>query len=382
MDRPRDASLLGGSVPHSATPPLALSDLLAQRPFPPYTPAYERPSTSPEATYENADEPIAQVVVSANDTPTSPEQPERLPSPFKTDQLQTVPPVPSQIPSTADWQAKRNQLRPSRNQGSKGDWIRGWSEGVGAHGLETYCACSESSLVGEQTWTARGGELKSGVRALWRGKRSISIAQSSTVTTTTTISEPDVCRNCSRMPSPPASAAGSVKDDSEGLSQRSSFARKINDMIQRAKRKGKGQVEGSGVPQLTRSAISETVNTPRGFRDSISNPGKHRIGPNGHRLGTGHDPNLPNGRGSGPKSGQASPERTSAPDQRRNISSDTQRAPQTPEAGGFSPSPAASLSNSDNPRGDHGISASMSRLERAAALLNRQSTIDQPQRND
>lgn len=237
MDRPREASLFGGSVPPSPTPPLALSDLLAQRPFPAYTPPYGRYVVTPDAV-DAPDDQSVQVVASGNETQASPEHQERQEGPTSVDvpDPDTQPAPVVQLPASAtDWQAKRNQLRPSKNQGSKADWIRGWSEGVGAHGCETYCACSEPSSVADQSFASKGSEIKSGVRAILRVKRSVSSNTNGSALPITNVSTAGVCPHCSRMNSPPNSAPASLKDQKTEFHTKSSLAKKLNGLLQRAK---------------------------------------------------------------------------------------------------------------------------------------------------
>ncbi|KAK0657118.1 hypothetical protein B0T16DRAFT_52153 [Cercophora newfieldiana] len=238
MDRPREASLFGGSVPPSPTPPLALSDLLAQRPFPTYTPPYGHYLVTPDAA-DAADDQSIQVLASGNATQASPDHQERQEILGATSIAAHNPevllrPAPSPA-SVTDWQAKRNQLRPSKNQGSKADWIRGWSEGVGAHGCETYCACSEASSAGDPNLISKGTDIKSGVRAILRVKRTVSSNANGAALPVTTISATGICPNCGRMTSPANSAPASLRDEERDVKPKGGFAKKLNGLLQRAK---------------------------------------------------------------------------------------------------------------------------------------------------
>ncbi|KAK1754964.1 hypothetical protein QBC47DRAFT_402314 [Echria macrotheca] len=281
MDRPREVLKFGGSGPHTPTPPLALSDLLNQRPFPPYTPTYERPLTSPDTALGVADEQSVLVVASGDGTQPSPGRHDRPEIPLadaKSD-TQSAPPARPSADST-DWLAKRRQLRPSKNQGSKGDWIRGWSESVSVYGEDTYCACSESAFIGDQTLVVKGGEIKSGVRAVWlKKKRPLSIPASGVSISTTSVPEADIiCRYCSRMASPPA-MAGITHDGAEVPHQKVNIAQKLGSLLQRVK-PSRGQdsykkylagskSESPLAASLHRNARSDdAVNIPHGFSDS------------------------------------------------------------------------------------------------------------------
>ncbi|KAK0631699.1 hypothetical protein B0T14DRAFT_8326 [Immersiella caudata] len=240
MDRPRETSLFGGSAPPSPTPPLALSDLLAQRPFPPYPPPYARYAVTPDAA-EALDDHSVQVVVSGNETTqASPDHQERqeILAAVAAPQPETQEEEPVRVSaSITDWQSKRNQLRPSRNQGSKADWIRGWSEGVGVHGCETYCACSESSSAGDLNVASKAPEIKGGVRAILRVKRAVSSNTNGTSLPVTSVSAVSVCPNCGRITSPPNSAPASLKDEKMEVPPKSTLAGKLSGLIQRMRRK-------------------------------------------------------------------------------------------------------------------------------------------------
>jgi len=365
MDRPREASLFGGSVPPSPTPPLALSDLLAQRPFPAYTPPYGRYVVTPDAV-DAPDDQFVQVVASGNETQASPEPQERqevLNSVAGPDP-DTEPAPAAQVPaSTTDWQAKRNQLRPSKNQGSKADWIRGWSEGVSAHGCETYCACSEPSSIGEQTFASKGSDIKSGVRAILRVKRSVSSNTNGSALPVTNVSMAGVCPHCSRMNSPPNSASTSLKDQKIEFHTKGNLAKKLNNLLQRAK-PGKRKDNHDTGSYFTLGG------------------GKEGTTPETHASGTPYYPYGPGGSIYG---------KVSKPDSRTiralarggekvatlNVSLDEKLV----NAGqpGQRDSTNGSLNysdDSDRPHGGDGISKSKARLRRAEELLQKSSQRD------
>jgi len=238
MGYPNDGAPFGGSVPPTPSPPVTLSDLLAQRPFPsPYSPTCERPVTSPDTTLGAADEHSILVVASGDGTQVSPGQQDRrdpLAQDNMSSQTGTTPPT-RPVASSSDWLAKRNQLRPSRNQGSKGDWIRGWSEDVGVYGTETYCGCSESSFVGDQTLVVKGGEIKSGVRGIWLGRKQPSNSALNGIQHPSRILNAAMCRNCSRAPSPSNSATGNLGGMADEPHKKVGIIQKLNGLIQKAK---------------------------------------------------------------------------------------------------------------------------------------------------
>ncbi|KAK0746175.1 hypothetical protein B0T18DRAFT_145218 [Schizothecium vesticola] len=345
MDRPRD---FGGSP--SPTPPLALSDLLNQRPFPPYTPPYERPVTSPDTTFAEADEQSTHVVASGHETAVEPEpqEPPKPPSP---------PPIPvtglegrdgsKQLPppSVANWLTYRTQLRPSKNQGNKADWIRGWSQGVTVYGEETYCACSDAVSIGE-----KGAESKGGVRSILKGRRPGSGTNSGLITnnteSSTNVPETDCCRTCHRQHQPPIVTPGTGWGGMD-LYSKVNLGKKINGLLQRAipkRRRDAGGEDTSEEKVEPHPAIplSETVrfdmspNKPKdekARRDLDGDPkgGRQPANP-GHRptmVSTGH---------------RASP---------------------------FLPSPDSLSDSGSRLRSDDALARRMSRLQRASALLQR-----------
>ncbi|AEO70346.1 uncharacterized protein THITE_2121655 [Thermothielavioides terrestris NRRL 8126] len=150
MERSGNASPLSVPAPCSPPAPLALSESMAQTtPCSDTTHSSVRPalySDSPKPQVverENPDppqdEPQAQGQAPARQRqqqpPQAPEEAPEVPAPPRSPQCTSSP---------TDWLATRQQLLPRRNQGNKADWIRGWSEAVGMHGTETYCACSET----------------------------------------------------------------------------------------------------------------------------------------------------------------------------------------------------------------------------------------------
>jgi len=373
MERPS----VFGAGPPTPSPPLALSDLLAQRPFPPYTPPYERPITSPETALGELDEQSMQVVASGNETQASPAQQDKpeiritvapkpaagsLPPSFCNAETQTAPVIKSAPPSTADWLAKRNQLRPHKHQGSKADWVRGWSEGVGAHGQETYCACSESSSVGDWSLGSRGSSsAKAGLRAILRVKRPIVGNGLAGTKATAGSPEPDICANCSRMPSPPVTATSSLDGGEPELQTKGSLATKINGLLQRARPGRRKETGGSQSPtsmpqgQIAFGTLQHPAQDPQAKSGPTSTSTREPVGmitlaPVGPNLGR--------------KPHQAEQSQDSD-----NIATASPAAVR--EHSKSTPSPSGISSSSDKPRGDGGITRRMSRLQRAATLLRR-----------
>ncbi|KAK1832870.1 hypothetical protein QBC39DRAFT_255875 [Podospora conica] len=331
MDRPRD---FGGTP--SPTPPLALSDLLNQRPFPPYTPPYERPVTSPDTTFAEADEQSTHVVASGHETVVEPEPQERPKPP-------SPPPIPLPPPSVANWLTYRTQLRPSKNQGNKADWIRGWSQGVTAYGEETYCSCSDVVPI------EKGAESKGGVRSILKGRRPGSGTNSSLISNNTEsrtgTPETDSCRTCHR-PYPPQEVTPGTGTGwgSMDLYSKVNLGKKINGLIQRAipkRRRDAGGEDMSEEKVEPHPAIplSETVRfdmSPNKPKDE-----KSRQDPNGD-VKAGRYPANPG-----------------------------QRPPLVSTAHRASPGLPSPDSLSDSGRSDDVMARRISRLHRASALLHR-----------
>lgn len=315
MDRPREASLFGGSLTPSPTPPLALSDLLAQKSFPTFTPPYTHYLVTQDAA-DAPDDHSVQVVANGNETQASPELQELqdVARPASAPELEMHEPPLEQVPSpVTDWQAKRHQLRPSRHQGSKADWIRGWSEGVGAHGCETYCACSESSSLVDQGFISIEPRDKSGMRAMLRVRRVMSSSTIKVALPTSGTSAPRLCSHCGRMTSPPNSAPSSLKDEEREIQPRGRLARKLSGLFQRAlpswrkdgyspKLFSTATIQGAGPRQLVQtSGVDIKTNTTLNrlwLRDAQGTEAGRFAGDSKQPiLNLGPNTNLVNGRG-------------------------------------------------------------------------------------
>ncbi|KAG7293083.1 hypothetical protein NEMBOFW57_003129 [Staphylotrichum longicolle] len=143
-------------------------------------------------------------------------------------------------PPPTDWLATRQQLLPRRNQGKKADWIRGWSQAVSNHGEEAYCACSET--VENQTRGRKGrtSDIAGNVRAILQRTSSPTFNSNNNnkATATTATPEPEVCRNCSRPPSPPegtsATSANQTSERPLSLGARS-FGKRVSELLMRVR---------------------------------------------------------------------------------------------------------------------------------------------------
>lgn len=212
------------SLPTQKSPPfLALSDFMAQA-----TPGSEATNTSDKPASPGVDSaPAGRVGDSEQNPPSQNEtRPEtsveaRAETPRRVSRetrSQDAEPRPStqkdDTPPPTDWLATRQQLLPRKSQGKKGDWIRGWSQAVSNHGEETYCGCSEPIENG--TGFSRGRkpktstQLADNVRAILQRTASPSSSTHKTKPSTpATPADPEVCRHCLRPPSPPLSTRGS-----------------------------------------------------------------------------------------------------------------------------------------------------------------------------
>ncbi|KAK4184040.1 hypothetical protein QBC35DRAFT_68927 [Podospora australis] len=337
MDRSGDPSFVDSTSPHRPAPPLALSEFLARSaPFANYTYGYDGPGEStstPElATFRTEEDPT---LTPANRVVSGPPaqayygrvamaETQSAPAQGAAAEPQIRPTLPL---SSSDWLATRQQLLPSRNQGKKADWIRGWSESVDAHGMDTYCACSEP-VDGPRRGKGRKIELTEGVRSILQS------AASSSKTAVSSDEAIDVCRNCSRHPDVPAdSDAGRPAADNKSKSPLSqSFGKKVYELLKRVKpnRMSSAHKRDAEIRQMTRPnsqprwlsaqrLAASTPTTPRPVEKS--------------------------------RSMDIFPGRRPA------------QAVITPSSDSFS--------DSDAPRGGVAVSKSMSRLQRAAALLQR-----------
>ncbi|KAK3362228.1 hypothetical protein B0T25DRAFT_561312 [Lasiosphaeria hispida] len=413
MDRSRDASFFAGSSPPSPTPPLALSDLLAQKPFPPYTYIYDRPVTSPkETTFAEADgNPGESDGLVGSDHEIQPQHQRNIPA-AATDQEELIVRAvqPPAFSTPTDWLATRSQLRPSRNQGNKADWIRGWSEAVSQHGDNTYCACSNSLSVKDLSWTIKGGEIKGGVRAILRGKKPTASTPSSNIKPISSASEPDICCICSRLPSPPATPTPSLKGDKMEPQKKYGLGRTINGLFRRAKavpgrRKDSHErgvdERGHGVSRVQSSEVEVEfdmrLNTPQdpfGARAPFPSTRDDSLSNEASRAEVAPWPNLPSAVCSAPLVDPSPEPITRKPKSMGDIpthntlqnstqkskpssidipslASPAMEADLDQVGAGSSPSQVQTASNSDSPRADDTIQKSMSRLQRAAGLLQR-----------
>ncbi|KAK4129568.1 hypothetical protein N657DRAFT_652921 [Parathielavia appendiculata] len=127
--------------------PLALSELMAQ--IPPRSdtthPSDKPASIKQTSKLDAVKEPTQSPVPDEPQTPTTQLQSQQTSPPPSTQEEEDSSPPPT------DWLATRQQLLPRKTQGKKADWIRGWSAAVSSHGDAAYCACSEpmeSSSIG------------------------------------------------------------------------------------------------------------------------------------------------------------------------------------------------------------------------------------------
>jgi hypothetical protein len=207
-----------------------LSEFMAQTsPFSDTTNPSDTPPPLPLGIYkpEVVEEPSRASEQDGRQGQTPEQQPPQPPA------LQAAPPCTpdgsSSSPPPTDWLATRQQLLPRRNQGKKADWIRGWSQAVSMHGEETYCACSETA---ESSRGRKGktSDLAVNVRAILQRAGSPSNNKPATP------SEPELCRNCSRPASPPPSTAPtSLPGDRYGLAGGRSFGKRVSELLMRVR---------------------------------------------------------------------------------------------------------------------------------------------------
>jgi len=313
---------------------LALSDLLSPGPFSPFTYVDEKAAaSSPDATLAGEIDivSITPDVASGADM-----------SPFSLDEQATHDPVmvtmgPTKRPDPlqADWQSTRSQLLPGKNAARKAEWIRGWSEAVGAHGEATYCVCSDSALTSSRTWRVRES-----VRGIVSGSSS---AQRSSASL-----DVDLCHNCGRAALPLVESNSIGGDPKKMDSQRRGrgLSKKMGNLIRRVMPSRSGPIA-------------------LGYQKHVDEKGKVEMR---HQDLTSAEyrqqsPSIPVATFETVQRAQTDSPAAHAPalNRGRAASSDQSLA-------------RDALSNSDDvPRGDGGIMASMSRLQRAAALLDRAS---------
>jgi len=240
MYRSVDTSSPGTTAPHRPAPPVALSDFIAQTtPFTEYTYLYDGPASDPEAPKAEANGQSMQTPeqdvppVHTADTGETPAQPTEQEVPSRNDGY------------SAEWIATRSQLLPSRHQGKKADWIRGWSEAVVVHGTETYCCCSET-LDENQGKKNKKNDIAGAVRLLRLGSSSTTKEASSVEAVNI------ICRNCSRPPSPPLTAVVSTTSEKMASRQSQSFGQKVTDLIKQFKRSRSANRRDAEIRELTR----------------------------------------------------------------------------------------------------------------------------------
>ncbi|KAK4672900.1 hypothetical protein QC763_107104 [Podospora pseudopauciseta] len=260
MDRSGEFSFGGSTTPHRPTPPLALSEFIRATPYSDdYSYVYDAPASNPDIVkvgftsqeQKSLGSQVFQVQADQQDgacespvDSTTRTAPTARTAPAQTQEQRNTPPTPQET-SNPDWLSTRQQLLPSRNQGKKADWIRGWSEGVGM--AETYCQCSEIMEVD-------GGEKGRKKEAAERNK---SKAQGFGPTPNGDARQEaeDVCRNCSRPPSPPPEEDGS-RAGSENSKMRPGlgFGKKVTDLLRRVKpnRMGSAHKRDAEIRELTR----------------------------------------------------------------------------------------------------------------------------------
>ncbi|KAL2131812.1 hypothetical protein VTI74DRAFT_4584 [Chaetomium olivicolor] len=371
MDRSGITTPRSISSPRSPPAPLALSDFIAQATPSSETTRSEKPATSLEAPQlEVIGKPIPAPVQDRPRSRTSQDQTQESQTQLTAEE-DTLPPV--------DWLATRQQLLPRRNQGKKADWIRGWSHAVSIHGDEAYCACSETLHIttisntsnNHKSRKSKTSDLTSNVRAILQRTTNTTPSNNKPATPNPELS---LCRNCSRPASPPASiAAGSVTSEKHGSQGSRSISKRFSELLLKVrpyrsrsaaaamahKRDAKSRnlawpeeyqpkwaTTGEGQKRLLVRPPSQPLSAPVGARQKWNPSSKSRSmdifpgrpflrkvgngGVNGHQGCHGH------GGGIGAES---------------------------------SGSDLDGLSDSDAPR--HALSRSMSRLQRAAALLHR-----------
>ncbi|KAL2260949.1 hypothetical protein VTK26DRAFT_4918 [Humicola hyalothermophila] len=369
----------GGSAPRRAPsshapPPLALSDFLAQQ----APRSSESPSDGAGAVL-NPEALNAELLrIQSQEDIKQPNPPPQTPQP-KTAEPPRPPSTPRDPPPN-DWLATRLQLLPRKNQGSRADWIRGWSEEVSIHGEETYCACS---VTAESSSARRGRSLE--LRAILQ--RAGSPANNNKKKPS---SEPEICRHCSRPSSPPP---GSVASDKPDSLQSRGFGKRVSELLMRVRprqsrsahnspRKKRGDADLDVHPFAwpedlqprwamsgpkrslgpTAAAVTRPSSQPlqsqqqkSGSVDMLGN-GHHYLSRLHHRPRQHHSHHRHHHSTLGAKI--------------------TGRIRSSPSSSGSGLGDLDALSDSDDdreapPRGAAGLSRSISRLQRAAALLHR-----------
>lgn len=256
-----------------------------------------------------------------------------------------------------DWLATRQQLLPRRTQGQRADWIRGWSYAVTSHGDEAYCACSEiMESAHSRGRKSKSMDLAGNVRAILQRTSSPS---SPTKSAATDSPDPEVCRNCNRPASP---APNTAADTPSTLSVKSHTHRTRN--------------LGKRLSSLfTRVRPSRSKSTTRKREQAIHNVAwNEEYQPQWATTGQGEKRLLvrpPSQPVSAPVGGTM-PKSREGRDFFGGVrnSQSRGRVPTNAAAdAGPSSSGLEGVTDSDAARG--GVSRSLSRLQRAAALLQR-----------
>ncbi|KAK3310116.1 uncharacterized protein B0T15DRAFT_25023 [Chaetomium strumarium] len=224
MDQFGNASPTSVPTPQSPPAPMALSEFMAQTaPFSDTTNASDTSPLPPGVSKPEGAEELSRA--SEQDKPESQTTPEEQQQPPA---LQAPSCSPDSSPPPIDWLATRQQLLPRRNQGKKADWIRGWSQAVSMHGEETYCACSET-VESSRGRKGKTSDLAGNVRAMLQRAGSPSNNKPATPF------EPGLCRNCSRPASPPPSTGTSLAGEKYGLAGGRRFSKRVSELLMRVR---------------------------------------------------------------------------------------------------------------------------------------------------
>ncbi|KAK4116446.1 hypothetical protein N656DRAFT_794755 [Canariomyces notabilis] len=306
------AVLLSRPAPDRPGLPLALAQFIAQTSCSGYTNFHDEPLSKPGV--EDSIRAVEQDTP-RTESPQRPPQREQTPT---TDREQDAPPV--------DWLATRYQLLPRRNQGRKADWICAWSEAVSAHGETTYCACSEP-VDGDTVSKKRSSGLAGNVKAILQVKSHGDKPAADL--------EQDICEHCCRPAPPPGGNPASSVGERLRLPRGRSFTRKMSSLLERLKarqsRHGRGPSAEVGNQTWPKDYQPEWATVQR--RALVKPP---------------------------------------SPTVEKSRSMDIFPLFNRPRIATPS-SESTGLSDSDMPRATEGLSRSMSRLKRAAALLQRTS---------
>lgn len=330
--------------------PLALSEYMAQAtPCSDTTHPSEKPALSTDVKeQEVVEEPNQALVPDTPRTSTPQLQPEEKPSPPPSHQEGDIP---------ADWLATRQQLLPRRAQGKRADWIRGWSQAVSNHGDEAYCACSETMESSHNRGRkSKSMDLAGNVRAILQRTSSPSSPIKSPATDS---SEPEVCRNCNRPPSPGPSTAA---DSASTLSEKShayrtrNLGKRLSNLLTRVR----PLRSKSTARKCEHAVLNMTWNEEYQPQWATTGQGEKRllVRPPSQPVSAPVGGTMPKSREGRDFFGGI-----------RNSHSRGRIPTNAPADAGPSSSGLEGVTDSDAPRG--GMSRSPSRLQRAAALLQR-----------